>query len=150
MMRHFATFKSSDMVRSLSMHVASAGMLKSFLGVSASLASSIYVASFQPDGLGFLLFVALLPVAIGIATVPFMNYVPYVETSEVEAGHKYLSTGARRSLTGLSRACCGSSGPSLSIGCKAHTQCCARWQVRGGLCGRVPDCDLSAGDRARH
>ena len=68
-------------------------MLKSFLGVSASLASTIYVASFQPDGLGFLLFVAFLPVAIGLATVPFMNYVPYVEQHEVEQGRKHMSTG---------------------------------------------------------
>jgi hypothetical protein len=88
-------------------------MLKSFLGVSASLASSIYVASFQPDGLGFLLFVALLPVAIGVATVPFMNYVPYVETSEVEAGHKYLSTGKGQLPKGVNRACCRSSGPRV-------------------------------------
>lgn len=71
-------------------------MLKSFLGVSASLASTIYVSSFQPDGLSFLLFVALLPVFIGICTVPFMNVVPYVETHELEHGHKYLTTGAPR------------------------------------------------------
>ena len=70
-----------------------AGMLKSFLGVSASLASTIYVASFQPDGLGFLLFVACLPVAIGLATVPFMNHVAYVEQHEVAQGPKHMSTG---------------------------------------------------------
>lgn len=68
-------------------------MLKSFLGVSASLASSIYLGAFQPDGLSFLLFVAVLPMFIGLVTVPFMNGVPFVEQSEVEHGRKWLSTG---------------------------------------------------------
>ena len=71
------------------------GMLKSFLGVSASLASTIYVAAFQPDGLAFLLFVACLPVAIGACAIPFMNVVPYMEASEVEHGCQLLTTGAR-------------------------------------------------------
>lgn len=74
------------------------GMLKSFLGVSASLASTIYVAAFQPDGLAFLLFVACLPVAIGACAIPFMNVVPYMEASEVEHGHQFLTTGAHRPI----------------------------------------------------
>ena len=74
-----------------------AGTLKSFLGLSASLMSTIYVAAFQPDGLSFLLFVACLPVAVGIVTIPFLNQVPYVEVSEIEDQHQYLTTGEEES-----------------------------------------------------
>ena len=56
--------------------------------------STIYVAAFQPDGLSFLLFVACLPMAVGIATIGFLNQVPYVEASEIEDHQQYLTTGA--------------------------------------------------------
>lgn len=70
-----------------------AGTLKSFLGLSASLMSTIYVAAFQPDGLSFLLFVACLPVVVGFATIPFLNQVPYLEACEIEDQHQYMTTG---------------------------------------------------------
>ncbi|CAK0743532.1 hypothetical protein CVIRNUC_001477 [Coccomyxa viridis] len=72
-----------------------AGTLKSFLGLSASLMSTIYVAAFQPDGLSFLLFVACLPVVVGFATIPFLNQVPYLEACEIEDQHQYMTTGKR-------------------------------------------------------
>ena len=71
-----------------------AGTLKSFLGLSASLMSTIYVAAFQPDGLSFLLFVACLPVVVGLATIPFLNQVPYLEACEIEDQHQYMTTGS--------------------------------------------------------
>ena len=70
-----------------------AGTLKSFLGLSASMASTVYVAAFQPDGLSFLLFVACLPVTAGVVTIPFLNQVPYLEASEIEDQHQYMTTG---------------------------------------------------------
>jgi hypothetical protein len=78
-----------------------AGVLKSFLGVSASLASSIYLGAFQPDGLGFLLFVAVLPIFIGLATLPFLNGVPFVEQCEVEDGRRWFTTGMGSLLVAL-------------------------------------------------
>ena len=75
-----------------------AGTLKSFLGLSASLMSTVYVAAFQPDGLSFLLFVACLPVAVGVVTIPFLNQVPYVEASEIEDQHQYMTTGREHAL----------------------------------------------------
>lgn len=69
------------------------GTLKSFLGVSASLASSIYLGAYQPDGLSFLLFVAVLPLFVAVLAVPLLNHVPYVEEAEVEHGHWWSSTG---------------------------------------------------------
>ena len=76
-----------------------AGTLKSFLGLSASLMSTIYVAAFQPDGLSFLLFVACLPVVVGLATIPFLNQVPYLEACEIEDQHQYMTTGSYLSFT---------------------------------------------------
>ena len=61
--------------------------------------STIYVAAFQPDGLSFLLFVACLPVAVGVMTIPFLNQVPYLEASEIEDQHQYMTTGRVHALT---------------------------------------------------
>lgn len=70
------------------------GTLKSYLGVSASLASSIYLGAYQPDGLSFLLFVAVLPLFVALLTVPLLNHVPYVKEAEVDHGGRwYMSTG---------------------------------------------------------
>ncbi|BDA41740.1 Protein NUCLEAR FUSION DEFECTIVE 4 [Coccomyxa sp. Obi] len=71
------------------------GTLKSYLGVSASLASSIYLGAYQPDGLSFLLFVAVLPLFVAVLTVPLLNHVPYIEEAEVDHGRWYMSTGSR-------------------------------------------------------
>ncbi|KAK9814114.1 hypothetical protein WJX72_000842 [[Myrmecia] bisecta] len=71
------------------------GAMKSFLGISASVCTSIYLAAFQPHALRFLFFMALVPVTLGGASALFMNHVPYVEASEVVHEDRFCSTGRR-------------------------------------------------------
>jgi hypothetical protein len=56
--------------------VACAGVLKSLVGLSASMYTSIYAAAFRPDALSFLLAIAIAPVALGLCALPFFNAVP--------------------------------------------------------------------------
>jgi hypothetical protein len=58
------------------------GVLKSFLGLSSSVYTSIYVAFFEPDAVAFLLMLALLPTVLSALLSLGLNYVPYVEASE--------------------------------------------------------------------
>jgi hypothetical protein len=58
------------------------GVLKSFLGLSSSVYTSIYVAFFEPDAVAFLLLLALLPTVLSALLSKGLNYVPYVEASE--------------------------------------------------------------------
>lgn len=58
------------------------GVLKSFLGLSSSIYTSIYVALFQPDAVRFLLMLAIVPPVLGLLLSAALNYVPYVEASE--------------------------------------------------------------------
>ena len=67
--------------------------MKTFLGLSASIATTIYGGLFAPKGLDFLLFLALAPPALGLLVVPLINFVPHVEESEVAHEHKRLTTG---------------------------------------------------------
>ncbi|WIA09948.1 hypothetical protein OEZ85_010161 [Tetradesmus obliquus] len=58
------------------------GVLKSFLGLSSSIYTSIYVAFFEPDAVAFLLMLALAPTLIAALLSAGLNYVPFVEASE--------------------------------------------------------------------
>ncbi|KAF6251968.1 Nodulin-like-domain-containing protein [Scenedesmus sp. NREL 46B-D3] len=58
------------------------GVLKSFLGLSSSVYTSMYVAFFEPDAVAFLLMLALLPTVLAALLSLGLNYVPYVEDSE--------------------------------------------------------------------
>eukprot|EP00884_Botryococcus_braunii_P006925 jgi/Botrbrau1/16233/Bobra.0066s0019.1 len=74
------------------------GVLKSFLGLAASLAATIYAGGF-PHGregqLAFLGFLTLLPAAVAIPALPLLNHVPYLERCETSEGPRSLSTGGR-------------------------------------------------------
>ncbi|GBF87528.1 MFS general substrate transporter [Raphidocelis subcapitata] len=59
------------------------GILKSFLGLSASIYTTVYTAAFAPDAVTFLLVLGLAPAAICSVLSLFVNYVPFVEACEM-------------------------------------------------------------------
>lgn len=54
----------------------SAGVLKSLVGLSASIYTSVYAATLKPDGLSFLLVIACAPLVAGLLAMPLFNAVP--------------------------------------------------------------------------
>lgn len=52
------------------------GILKSFLGLSASIYSSIYITTFAPDAVAFLRFLAIVPPLVVLCAGFFINFVP--------------------------------------------------------------------------
>eukprot|EP00879_Flechtneria_rotunda_P016105 GHRR01016846.1.p1 GENE.GHRR01016846.1~~GHRR01016846.1.p1 ORF type:complete len:649 (+),score=200.09 GHRR01016846.1:867-2813(+) len=71
------------------------GVLKSFLGLSSSIYTTLYMTAFEQDAVKFLLMLAFVPPALGIIMSLGLNYVPYVETSEGLQGSKWFSTEGR-------------------------------------------------------
>ena len=55
------------------------GILKAFLGLSASAYITIYVSFLEPDALRFLLLLAIAPTAVALLASPFINYVPFIQ-----------------------------------------------------------------------
>ena len=55
------------------------GILKAFLGLSASAYITIYVSFLEPDALRFLLVLAVAPTAVALLSSPFINYVPFIQ-----------------------------------------------------------------------
>lgn len=69
-------------------------------GLSASLYTTLYMATFEPDVASFLLLLALLPpLLVGLAAFA-VNVVPYVEDHETAAPTAWLSTEGRCGLRG--------------------------------------------------
>jgi hypothetical protein len=58
------------------------GILKSYLGLSASLYSTLYAATLAPDAVTLLLVLGLGPAAVSAVLAGLINYVPYVEACE--------------------------------------------------------------------
>ncbi|KAI8475459.1 MAG: Nodulin-like-domain-containing protein [Monoraphidium minutum] len=69
------------------------GILKSFLGLSASVYATLYAATLAPDAITFLLVIALAPPLVNTLMSSLVNYVPWVEASE---------TAGRRGQGGVS------------------------------------------------
>jgi hypothetical protein len=61
------------------------GLLKSFVGLSGSIYSSVYTSSISPDAASYLLLLAftvsLLPLLLSVG----VNHVPYVELAELHS-----------------------------------------------------------------
>lgn len=55
------------------------GVLKSFLGLSGSFFTTIYVSFLEPDSVSFLLLLAIIPSAIVLACTLVINFVPYIQ-----------------------------------------------------------------------
>lgn len=83
-------FLKARQMRSLDMAV---GILKTFLGLSASIATSVYSGAYAPQGLDFLLFLAVAPSIMGLLVLPLLNHVPHVEEDEIITHDKKLTTG---------------------------------------------------------
>ena len=52
------------------------GILKSFLGLSATIYTAVYVALFQPDAVSFIRFLAVCPSLLAVLLTVFINRVP--------------------------------------------------------------------------
>lgn len=55
------------------------GILKAFLGLSASAYITIYVSFIEPDAIRFLRILALAPTAVALVSAFFINYVPFIQ-----------------------------------------------------------------------
>jgi len=73
------------------------GLIKASVGLSASLYTAAYTSAFDHRADQFLMFLAIVPAAVGILAVPLINYVPYVQSSEIDRGrrHRAFSTEGR-------------------------------------------------------
>jgi MFS family permease len=74
------------------------GIIKASVGLSASIYSAAYIGAFQPRIDNFLLFLAITPATVGLLAVPLMNYVPYIQRSELEGGFHVFSPEGRQLL----------------------------------------------------
>ncbi|EIE19129.1 Nodulin-like-domain-containing protein [Coccomyxa subellipsoidea C-169] len=69
------------------------GVLKSLVGLSASVYTSMYVAAFRPDALSFLLLIAVAPTALGLCAMPLFNALPEATAGTEDENAK--ATGVR-------------------------------------------------------
>ena len=71
------------------------GIIKAGVGLSSSLYTAAYIGAFQPHIDNFILFLAIVPASVGLICLPMVNYVPYVQKSEIEGGYRVLSPDGR-------------------------------------------------------
>jgi hypothetical protein len=71
------------------------GILKAFFGLSASIYTSIYVATFDPDAVSYLLMLSIVPPVLCALLAFLVNHVPFVEASETFDRSTWLSTEGR-------------------------------------------------------
>ena len=64
------------------------------MGLSTSIFTTLYMGIFAPHVIPFLAFLSIVPAAVVVLAVPFHNYVPFVQRSELESEHTYFSTCA--------------------------------------------------------
>lgn len=72
------------------------GLLKAFVGLSASVFTSLYVGVFAPDALSYLLFLALGPAALIAACSFFINHVPLPPPPSPPRDARYRAGGTKR------------------------------------------------------
>jgi hypothetical protein len=65
------------------------GILKSFLGLSASLYTTIYMSFAAPDALKFILILAIVPPVIAVIFSPGLNFVPFVQVEPHTKSHAF-------------------------------------------------------------
>lgn len=58
------------------------GLMKAYVGLSASIYTTMYYAFFAPNSVAFLPFLAIAPAAIMLLATPFVNIVPFVQQLE--------------------------------------------------------------------
>ena len=62
-----------------------------YAGLSGAVYTSLYVGFLQPDTLGLLFFIAIVPTAVVLAAACFVNHVPFVQAKEAAAPTGELS-----------------------------------------------------------
>ncbi|CAK0754435.1 hypothetical protein CVIRNUC_002297 [Coccomyxa viridis] len=65
------------------------GILKSFLGLSGSFFTTIYVSFLEPDATSFLLLLAVVPSAIVLVCTFVINFVPYIQVEPHTKSHAF-------------------------------------------------------------
>lgn len=65
------------------------GILKSFLGLSASLYTTIYMSFAAPDALRFILVLAIVPPVVTLFAAPGLNFVPFVQVEPHTKSHAF-------------------------------------------------------------
>ncbi|DBA71966.1 TPA: hypothetical protein ACH3X2_010713 [Trebouxia sp. C0005] len=71
------------------------GLLKACVGLSASVYTSIYVGFEEPDAITYLLYLAFIPAIVVMCSIPFVNFVPYTQKSELATRPQFCTTGGR-------------------------------------------------------
>lgn len=71
------------------------GLLKACVGLSASVYTSIYVGFEEPDAITYLLYLAFIPAIVVMCSIPFVNFVPYTQKSELSTRPQFCTTGGR-------------------------------------------------------
>lgn len=71
------------------------GIMKSGVGLSSAVYTAAYTGMFAPKVNNFILFLAIVPAAIGLFCVLFINFVPYVQQSEIETEQSVFTTEGR-------------------------------------------------------
>ncbi|CAL5228367.1 g11486 [Coccomyxa viridis] len=61
------------------------GIVKACMGLSGAVYTSLYVGFLQPDTLGFLIFIAVVPTAVILIAACFVNFVPFTQAKEIPA-----------------------------------------------------------------
>lgn len=65
------------------------GILKAFLGLSASAYITIYVSFIEPDAIKFLKILAIAPSAVALFASMFINYVPFIQIEPHTKSHAF-------------------------------------------------------------
>ncbi|KAK9916344.1 hypothetical protein WJX75_001567 [Coccomyxa subellipsoidea] len=65
------------------------GILKAFLGLSGSFFTTVYVSFLDPDAVSFLMMLAVVPSAIVLTCLCFVNYVPYIQVEPHTKSHAF-------------------------------------------------------------
>lgn len=65
------------------------GILKAFLGLSASAYITIYVSFIEPDAIKFLKILAIAPSAVALFASVFINYVPFIQIEPHTKSHAF-------------------------------------------------------------
>ena len=84
-------------VRNLPQHRGTVvGIMKSCIGLSASVYTALYLGLYAPRSTDFLLFLAGAPTVLALACGPFVGHVPYIQHSELKRRGRRTFTTERR------------------------------------------------------
>jgi MFS family permease len=71
------------------------GIIKSGVGLSASVYTAAYSGLFQPRADHFILFLAVVPSLVSLVGLLFINHVPFIQRSEIDREQSIFSTEGR-------------------------------------------------------